>query len=356
MSASHRRPRVKKWKAALAASSLLAASGSIAMITESSAATVPLSGPFYNSPDQNVDLWVKNNPTDSRTPVIKRIAGQPAAVWLGGWSSRADVTKTVNAAAANGTTPVFVFYNITNRDCGGYSSGGAPTLSAYDTWVRDMAAGLGTRQAAVILEPDSLAASCWNDGRVPHLGTAAAAIHAANPKAKVYFDIGHSQWNSAATMASRARQAGILTNGDGIVSNVSNFQTTASEVTYDKAILSALGNADLRAVVDTSRNGGTVPPAGTWCNPSGTKIGRNPSTATGDAKIDAFLWVKLAGESDGPCNGAPSAGTFSPALAYSLANGAPASPADPAPTPTPTPTPTVTPPTSPPPTCGQVSK
>lgn len=348
MTGKHRRSRRLPL---YAAAGVLVLSVSVVLSTAptGSAAADPLTGPFYSSTDQNVDKWVQANPADGRTPVIRRIADQPAAVWLGGWSSRADVSRVTAAAAANGTTPVFVFYNITNRDCGGASAGGAATLAVYDAWVRDMAAGLGTRQAAVILEPDSLAASCWNDGRVPHLGTAAASIHAANPLAKVYFDVGHSQWNSAATMADRARQAGILTSGDGIASNVSNFQTTASEVTWDKAVLAALGDADLRAVVDTSRNGGTVPPGGVWCNPAGTKIGRNPTAATGDPKIDAFLWVKLAGESDGPCNGAPGAGTFSPQLAYDLALNAPASPADPVPTPTPspstaspTPTPTAT--------------
>lgn len=347
MRGQHRRPR--KVIPYFVVGVLIAAVATVnAVAPDSDAAPVPLAGPFYNSTELAVDKWVQANPGDGRTPVIKRIADQPASAWIGGWSNRADVQKVTDAAAASGTTPVFVFYNITNRDCGGASAGGAATLAAYDAWVRDMAAGLGTRQAAVVLEPDSLAASCWNDGRVPHLGTAAASIHAANPNAKVYFDVGHSQWNTAATMADRARQAGILANGDGISTNVSNFQTTANEVTWSKAVLSALGNADLRAVIDVSRNGGTVPPGGVWCNPAGTKIGRNPTTNTGDPKVEALLWVKLAGESDGPCNGAPAAGTFSPQLAYDLALNAPASPADP--TPTPTPIPTVTPTPSPTPT------
>lgn len=314
-----------------------------------SAGPVDLAGPFYNSPDQQVDVWVRAHPGDSRTPAVKRIADQPAAVWIGGWSKRADVARAATAAATNGTTPVFVFYNIPDRDCGGYSGGGAPSLAAYDAWVKDMAAGLGTRQAAVVLEPDALNHGCGGSGRLQSLSRAGASIHAANPAAKVYYDVGHSGWK---VDVARLKAAGVETNGDGISVNVANFNTTAAEVSYAKSVLDQLANKGLRAVVDVSRNGAGPAPGGAWCNPPGRKIGRNPTTATGDERIDAFLWVKLAGESDGACNGSPSAGTFSPALAYALASGAPASPADPAPAPTvqpttrppsPTPAPTVTP-------------
>ncbi len=346
MTGKHRRSRIMRYAALAVAATSAAAVGMVMSAPSGSAGPAGLAGPFYNSPDQNVDRWVKANPNDSRTPAIKRIAGQPAAVWIGGWSRRADVTAASTAAAANGTTPVFVFYNIPERDCGGYSGGGAPSLAAYDAWVRDMAAGLGNRQAVVILEPDAIGHQCGGSGRLASLSRAGASIHQANAQARVYYDAGHFGWK---VNTDRLKQAGVTVHGDGIFTNVSNFNTTVSEVSYAKGVLAALGDADLRAVVDTSRNGAGPAAGGAWCNPPGRKIGRNPTTVTGDAKIDAFLWVKLAGESDGACNGNPPAGTFSPALAYALASGAPASPADPTPTPTPTtrppsptPTPTVT--------------
>ncbi|PVC87557.1 glycoside hydrolase family 6 protein, partial [Streptomyces sp. CS014] len=72
------------------------------------------------------------------------------------------------------------------------------------------------------------------------------------------------------------------------------------------------------AVVDTSRNGNGAPPAGQWCDPAGRALGQTPTTQTGEARIDAYLWVKLPGESDG-CSGA--AGSFTPEYAYALATG-----------------------------------
>lgn len=38
---------------------------------------------------------------------------------------------------------------------------------------------------------------------------------------------------------------------------------------------------------------------GDWCNVKGTGFGVRPTTDTGDALEDAFVWVKPGGESDG---------------------------------------------------------
>ncbi len=62
-------------------------------------------------------------------------------------------------------------------------------------------------------------------------------------------------------------------------------------------------------VVDTSRNGqghwtpqaGAYPDPQDWCNPPGRGLGLRPTPTTGDPLIDAYLWVKVPGESDGEC-------------------------------------------------------
>ncbi|MDQ1655694.1 MAG: endoglucanase, partial [Cryptosporangiaceae bacterium] len=140
---------------------------------------------------------------------------------------------------------------------------------------------------------------------------------AADPQAKVYFDAGHSHWNGVAEQASRLRKAGVLADSDGVYTNVSNFQATSKEVAYAKRLLTALGGSSrLHAVIDTSRNGNGPPAGAQWCDPAGRTIGQVPTTATGDPAIDAFLWVKPPGETDG-CAGP--AGTFSPGYAAALA-------------------------------------
>ena len=60
-------------------------------------------------------------------------------------------------------------------------------------------------------------------------------------------------------------------------------------------------------VIDTSRNGlgPWMPPAypdpQDWCNPPDRGLGLRPTADTGLALVDAFLWVKTPGESDGEC-------------------------------------------------------
>ena len=62
-------------------------------------------------------------------------------------------------------------------------------------------------------------------------------------------------------------------------------------------------------VIDTSRNavGPWQPPAGVypdaqdWCNPPGRGAGLRPTLDTGVPLLDAYLWVKIPGESDGEC-------------------------------------------------------
>ncbi|MCZ2261030.1 glycoside hydrolase family 6 protein [Isoptericola sp. QY 916] len=72
---------------------------------------------------------------------------------------------------------------------------------------------------------------------------------------------------------------------------------------------------DVRAttsfVVDSSRNGqGPWDPATSenvysdaedWCNPPGRGLGLRPTLDTGEPLVDAYLWIKVPGESDGQC-------------------------------------------------------
>jgi endoglucanase len=44
--------------------------------------------------------------------------------------------------------------------------------------------------------------------------------------------------------------------------------------------------------------------AGNWCNPTGAGLGLRPTANTGVPLLDAFLWVKTPGESDGQCDAA----------------------------------------------------
>jgi endoglucanase len=300
------------------------------------AGSLPAGTQFYVDPNSQAARWVASNPGDSRAAAINtRIAQVPSGIWFSNYrpsTVTSDVSAVTSAAAAAGKTPVLVVYEIPNRDCGGASAGGAPDLGSYNTYIHNFAAGLGGGSVVIILEPDSLALqTCLSGSQVTDRDNAIAAavrtLKAADANAKVYLDAGHSAWNSAGDQASRLSAAGVSAS-DGIFSNVSNFNVTSNEVSFDKSVLAALGNpGNLHAVVDTSRNGNG--PGSTWCDPSGRALGQVPTANTGDPAIDAYLWVKPPGESDG-C--ADAAGTFDPALAYAFIQNGPPVTSSPTPT------------------------
>jgi endoglucanase len=284
------------------------------------------SGTPYRDPTSSAASWVAANPTDARAAVIKdRIVSQPQARWFTSvnvGTVQADASRYVGAANAAGQVPVLAVYGITNRDCGGASSGGATNLSQYQSSISGLTAGLGSRRVVIILEPDSVALQTCLSGadltaRDQALSTAVQTIKSANANAKVYLDGGHSTWNGAADQANRLVAAGIG-RADGFYTNVSNFNSTPGETSYGRAVIAALvadGVSGKHQVIDTSRNGGA---AGDWCGDDNTdrRLGQQPTLTTGDTAIDAYLWVKRPGEADGCAYGA---GSFQPALAYSLA-------------------------------------
>jgi endoglucanase len=120
-------------------------------------------------------------------------------------------------------------------------------------------------------------------------------------------------------MGGRLTRAGV-SKTRGFSTNVSNFQTTSNEIAYGNKIAAKIGKT---FVVDTSRNGQGAK-GGEWCNPDGRGLGKKPTTTTGSSNVDAFLWIKRAGESDGQCGlaGAPAPGQWFPAYAQMLINNA----------------------------------
>lgn len=178
------------------------------------------------------------------------------------------------------------------------------------------------------------------------------------PNAAVYLDGTHSGWLGVGDLSDRLIKAGVE-RADGFFVNVSNYQeqrklekygTWTSQCLYlaeqrdwwnvawcgsqyfpanpadfdtwvltDQQYVQQYADAGLAMpppsemrhfVVDTSRNGlgPWTPPADhppgdpqDWCNPPDRGLGLRPTTATYSPLIDAYLWVKIPGESDGEC-------------------------------------------------------
>ena len=313
-------------------------SGCAAAATHAQVGGDPLTGQAFYVDPANVAareaaaLRASGDVSDAEA--IQRIAAQPTATWItNGPEPRPTVESVTRRASAAGKSALLVAYYIPGRDCGGFSSGGAPTATAYRQWIARLAAGIGERTATVIVEPDAVLQAidgCLSPtARRQRLALLAGAVAVLRrrPHVTAYLDAGNVGWLShPRAVASALRSAGVG-KASGFALNVANFYTTAATVAAGERLASLLGGAHF--VIDTGRNGNgpLTGPEGRaqWCNPVGRALGPVPTTATGHARVDAYLWVKQPGTSDGQCRaGAPSAGVWWPSYALELAQGTPA--------------------------------
>jgi endoglucanase len=203
--------------------------------------------------------------------------------------------------------------------------------------------------------------------RIAEIRYAVSALEA-DPGVSVYLDGTHSAWQSVGTITQRLLQAGVqqaqgfylnvsnyqadpnlidygtwisdciamvtdpsnafYNNPGGCASQYypateSNFSTWGlTTAWYAQNMGSAV--AATHFVIDTSRNGdgpnsmqqyANAPynqPAnviatlagGNWCNPPDSGLGLKPTASTGVPLLDAYLWVKTPGQSDGQCDAA----------------------------------------------------
>ena len=276
-------------------------------------------------------LFVQPDSVAARAAVTLRAAGRSAAadaaseiattsvaIWLGDQYDVAEVKKVIahdlRSAEQQGATPVFVLYAIPHRDCGDYSAGGW-TAAKYPVWTEAVAHALTGHRAVVLVEPDSLAmlSNCPKETatRIPLIRRAVEQLKAAGIPA--YLDAGNSHWVAPGVIAERLTKAGIA-DARGFFTNVASFYPADEERTFAEKVSKLTG--DSHYVIDVSRNGQGW--KGTWCNPSGTGLGQAPHVTSGTTRLDALLWVKTPGVSDGTCNGGPAAGVWFPSFAEQL--------------------------------------
>jgi endoglucanase len=294
------------------------------------APSAPLA-PFWVDPSSPAasqsDDWARHGRARD-AQLLRQIARQPTAMWPAGDDPGPMMRAAIAGAAAQGRTALFVAYNIPHRDCGQLSAGGAPDAPAYRQWIDRFAAALGDAKAWVVLEPDAVAhvvdgctPAQYEQERYQLLSEAIDRLKR-QPHIKVYLDAGNPAWiTDPAQLAEPLARAGI-SHADGFALNVSNFQTTAASKAYGHRLVNSLkGLGTKHFVIDTSRNG-HGPLAGdhstAWCNPPGRALGTPPTLRTGDPLVDAYLWIKRPGESDGQCRGGPAAGRWWPQYALSL--------------------------------------
>jgi endoglucanase len=254
------------------------------------------------------------------------ITTRPQARWLNGPQDLARLPALAARARQQQALLVLVTYYLPNRGCS--SSGqGAPTSKHYRRWIDRLIDDLGSTRAAIVVEPDAVAADCFETRRAILLKHSVKRL--ANAGQYVYLDAGHARWRSTGEMAERLLRAGIQY-AQGFSVNVANRQTTRQSYRWGRELSDLLGRRDF--VIDTSRNGLGPPPDepdrdDEWCNPRRQALGQAPTTRTGMPGLAALVWIKRPGESDGICGGETNY-LFSPTQARRLTVNSPFVPAE----------------------------
>ncbi len=276
--------------------------------------------------------WVARNAGDSRTPTIRdRIATKPSALWLTGEESYGNLASAVDQARREDSTLTLTLYDIPGRD-DGLSGASDVTPAEYRSFIDHVVTTLGSTRAVVVVEPDAL----WFVDRQTPPGTqeytdrmsllnyVVDAFRAEAPRSSVYFEAGTSSQSVTPLRMAQLLQAAGVGKAAGFAVDVSSFGPDAPITAWAQGIrsgLAGLGLPDTHYVVDTSRNGNPSWDY-TWCNPAGRKIGFLPGVASGANGLDANLWIKQPGTSDGSCGVGVGTygGQFMPQVAYDQAS------------------------------------
>lgn len=258
---------------------------------------------------------------------LMRIAGTAQARWVGDWMVNtrvSDIARNLYSAAdETDRIPLIALSGDPGAECGIVDA--AAAAAEYRALVEAVVETLPDYEvdAWFILEPGAISSlgNCDGQGdRIAMLNDAITIL--ADAGATVYVDAGSSRGIDAATAADRLAQLD-LDRVAGIAIGTGSYDPLDVEVPRGDEILALLKDAgfdDLGYVVDTSRNGaGTV--VDETCNPEGQAIGKAPRLV-GEGNLDAYVWVKRPGESDGTCRVGIEEGQFAPSLAVELASNA----------------------------------
>ncbi|PGG98819.1 hypothetical protein AJ80_09456 [Polytolypa hystricis UAMH7299] len=237
-----------------------------------------------------------------------------------------------------------VVYDLPGRDCAAKASNGELPVGSLDVYktefidpIKSFLQANANTAFALVIEPDSLPnlvtnidlQTCQDSASGYREGVAYALRELNLPNVVMYMDAGHGGWlgwndnlqPGAEELASVYRAAGSPSQFRGISTNVAGWNAWSKtpgefensedgewnkchdEKRYVQIFGDALATAGMpnQAIVDTGRNAvqGLRQEWGHWCNVNGAGFGVHPTSSTGDSRVDAFVWIKPGGESDG---------------------------------------------------------
>ncbi|KAF8598772.1 cellulase CEL6B [Ceratobasidium sp. AG-I] len=286
---------------------------------------------------------------------VAKLTTVPVGIWIADRASVPNIGTYLqdanNIQSSTGKKQIvnLVIYDLPDRDCaagasaGEYSSanGGEAKYKDFIADVKNQIQRYPNVLVAAVLEPDSVGNMVGNQG-IPFCATA-APVHKRSlayaisvlgvlPNVSLYLDGAHATWlggqnnlgptaNLLGGIYASAKQLNPNAVVRGISTDVSNYNGLDVETTYYNNLQPYLASAGYPAhfIVDQGRSGNQkVSRAGAdWCNFKYAGLGQRPTSNTGSSLIDAILWIKPPGESDGTSD--PKSTRYDPTCASNAA-------------------------------------
>jgi endoglucanase len=216
------------------------------------------------------DLWsVYQSATRSNQELLGRLALRPHAVWLG-WENPVDrvhaETAAAVAASQNGDPNAlteFATFELNpweKQMANGVDKPavhGSWNVGSDEAWYRNMAAGIGSARALVIVQVDLPVALKIPSTAPERIDTYAARVLSAKPHTTVYIDGGTTGWLSASQDASLLIRNGIRY-ARGFALDDTDYDPTAIEDEFGAQVVAALAKRGVRGkhfIVNTDENG-----------------------------------------------------------------------------------------------------
>ncbi|KAH6974438.1 1, 4-beta cellobiohydrolase [Ilyonectria sp. MPI-CAGE-AT-0026] len=317
-------------------------------------------GSYSGNPYSGVNLWANNyyrsevsslavpKLSGAMATAAAKVADVPSFQWMDSFdhiSLMQDTLVDIRAAnkAGGNYAGQFVVYDLPERDCAAAASNGEYSLDNdgankyknYINTIKTILQSYSDIRIILVIEPDSLAnlvtnmnvAKC-SKAHDAYLTLTNYAVTTLNlPNVAMYLDAGHAGWLGWPANQGPAAQlyAGIYKDAGkpaalrGLATNVANYNawslssapsyTQGNSIYDEKSYIHAMsplleqnGWPGVQFITDQGRSGKQPTGQaqwGDWCNAKGTGFGTRPSANTGDSLLDAFVWIKPGGESDG---------------------------------------------------------
>jgi endoglucanase len=215
----------------------------------------------------NDDLWNAYVATSGANhTLLSRLVQTPRAVWLGYWTPtnqvRAQTAETVAASQNGNKNALTEFATFLLNPWEKLAAHGSWNVNADETWYRDMAAGIGSSRAMVIVQADLPYAHTTSSTAPERIDTYAAQVLSDQPHTTVYIDGGTEGWYDAEQDASLLVRNGIRY-ARGFALNDTDYDTTAIDDVFGAKVIADLAKMGVKGkhfIVDTDENGQSYGP------------------------------------------------------------------------------------------------